>query len=342
MREAVATVLVALLLITAGCNGFLGGGNSRDGETPSPVPETTAPDTPTPTPQPTKLEQEYIDSGNEVGRVVEKRLSERFSTSFVKGTGTRDNTIELTVQLTEGEPLYSGLMNVTQTVAVTLSFRTTTDQSVAMAKGTDGKVHFPESVTVDVLNHDGDHVGTVDLDPEQAVAYRIREASPGLYAESVVQKFDYTRGYEDGDKEPGWYLNRSNLLDFRCDFIHRLKKESDPADSSFHKQVPTDNITIYPSTLEIRNEFVWDDDEYGQYFSSAEAAHWGAYYRTSNKSWALPPSAITVYMHRVNEDDFWGRMPVDHVYWILERRKINENLGPYINSAEYEFIEDGD
>lgn len=341
MRGVVVTALVAIMLVTAGCNGFLDSGNSRDGGTPSTAAETTAPDTPTPSPTPTEFEQEYIDSGNEFARVVGERFSERFETSLVDGTGYRNKTFHLTVQLSEGEPLYSGVMNTTQTVAVTLTFKTATDET-AMADGTDGKVHFPRDVSVGVLDSDGNYVGTFDIDPEDAFLYRTREVEPEKFAESVVDTLELKSEYERGNHEPVWYLNRSNLADFRVDYIEKLKSESDPADGFFDKRIPTENITIYPSNSEFRHEFKWDDGEYGQYFSSAESSSWTAYRKATNESWAFPPSAITLYMHRPDEDDFQSWMPAENVYWIIDRQKDHDNLSAFINSAEYEFIEDGE
>lgn len=343
MKRAVATALVALMLVTAGCNGFVDSGNSTDGGTPGTAPETTAPDTPapTPTPTPTELEQEYIDSGNEFARVVGERLSERFATSLVDGTGNRDKTFQLTVQLAEGEPLYSGMMNTTQTVATTITFKTATNEN-AMADGTDGKVHTPHGVFVDVVDSDGNDVGSFAINPKKAFRYRVREIQPDELATSVVDTLELERDYTRGDQAPGWYLNRSNLVDFRVDFVEKLKSESDPAKTAFAKRIPTDNISIYPSTSEFRNEFEWDDDEYGQFYSSADAVHWATYYKTMNESWALAPSAITLYMHRPGEDDYRGRMPVEHVYWILDRQKDNANLSTYIDSEEREFIQDGE
>lgn len=51
MHRAVGTVLVAVLVVFAGCNGVFGGGNNEPVETFTPAPEPTPKPTPTPVPQ---------------------------------------------------------------------------------------------------------------------------------------------------------------------------------------------------------------------------------------------------------------------------------------------------
>lgn len=126
LRRVVAIALVAIILVTAGCNGFVDSGDSTDEGAPETAPKTTAPITTTSvsqTPTPSPQEQGYITSGKEFTRVMAKRTNETHGMFPYNRGFYPNNTVSMTFRLDDGTPLYKSMMNVTQTVSLSSSQR---------------------------------------------------------------------------------------------------------------------------------------------------------------------------------------------------------------------------
>lgn len=336
-------VLVVGLVILSGCSGLLGPDESTPTATETVMETPTATPTETPTPTPTEQEREYVESGETFNRIIEVRVDENHDTRVVSSTAHRNNTVALTVRLTEDDVLYSGMMDVAETVAVTTAFRTTPNETGAMSEGTEGWLHRPEMVFVTIENSSGDRLGTFRIDPEQANAYRVREISPGTFAQGVVNTLETEQSHERGERSPGWYLNQSSLVDFANDYVVLLRNQTDPANSSFTREFPIDDITLDPGDMQLHHEIHnWSVERYGQASISAEAAIYGTYWRATDRSWAMPPDRVSIYIHRVDGDDLKGYMDNEAVFRLLRSNRDSQNLTRYLNSAEFEFVEDGE
>lgn len=341
MKRVFAAALIATLLMTAGCNGVFDSGNTPDQtprQTATQVPTTTT--TPPQTPTPTALEQEYLASGREFTSVMGERMHIIHGMYIVDLEAYRNNTVSITYRMNKSTPLYKSMMNATQTAAVTLPMRTTTDEDEAMKSGRSGKVHRPDMIYVNVVDPEGNHIGSFQIDPEAATEYRLYRLEADIFARNVVDSLDLEREVERGSHSPGWYLNRSQLYDWVRLYLHTLREETDPSETVYKREFPLEEVDLNPENMTIHLELQWDDAEMGQAFISGEADINAVYYEVTNASWAMEPKKISYYFHRPGIEDWRGHMDIESVAWILDAPKNTTNLSRYFNMAEGEAVED--
>jgi len=348
MKHVKIMLVFVICLISAGCFGIIGGESPSNIEktpngtssavTTSEPPTTTA--TPTPADTPTDGEREYLASGKEFTRVVGGRLEKIHHMEAVSRTIYRNNTVELTVRLNEGDPLYMGMMNVTQTVSLVLTARTSTNESKAFHDGIDGKVHRPRHIYINVQNPNGKYLGSFEIHPESATKYRLGMFDADVFAQNVENTLEVERAWKRGSHSPDWYLNRSQLVDWRRAYKIILRNETDPSEPIYTEKFPIDNISIYPSEMRIHHEMVWDQDKMGTGFVSAQAAMHTAYWKATDRAWAMAPLELSHYMDRPNVDDIRGHMHLASVYWLVKRPKNTTNLNAYLNMDEGQAVDD--
>lgn len=341
MKRAILIVLVGTLLVTAGCNGLLDGGNSTDAtprETITQVPTATA--TPDQTPTPMVLEQEYMASGREFTIVMAERMHAIHGMYLVDRKVYRNNTVSITYRLNEGTPLFKSMMNATQAAAVTLTARTTTDEDIAMRNGREGKIHRPEMINVNIVDPQGNHIGNFQINPEAATDYRLYRLDPDNFAQNVVNTLELERQVERGSHSPGWYLNRSQLYDWVRLYLRTLSQETDPSETVYEKEFQLREVDLNPENMTIHLELEWDRVEMGQSVLGGQTDINAVYYETANASWAMAPKRISYYFDRPDRDDWRGHMDIEAVAWILDEPKTTRNLNEYFNMAEGELVDD--
>lgn len=344
MRRTVASALVAIMLITAGCNGFLDSGNSTNVGTPGTAPNTTDPGTtttaPSLTPTPSPQEQEYLRSGKEFTRVMGIRMNNTHGMFFTDRGFYRNNTVSMTYRLGQGTPLYKSMMNATQTVSVIIPTRTTTDEKVAMGNGREGKIHRPEMVYIRIVDHNGNRIGSFEIDPDTAYKYRRYELDGDVFAQNIVDTLNLEQDVERGDRSPVWYLNRSQLYDWTFRYAGVLRQETDPSETSFEKEFSLVGLDIKPGEMVVHYETEWDNVEMGQAAISGQAAIYDSYYITTDKAWAMAPRRLSHYFHVPGGDDIRSHMDLSSVMWLLRKDNPRDYKNEYFQMAETEIIED--
>jgi len=251
-----------------------------------------------------------------------------------------NNSVKMTIRLNEGDPIYMGMMNVTQTFSVVLPVRTSPNEEKALRNSTSGKLHRPDNIIVDVQDPDGNYLGSFHINPEAAVKYRQGQFDAHVFARNVENTLELKRKWERGSHAPSWYLNRSQLVDWVRAYKLILRNETDPTKTTYNKEFPMDNITIYPSMMRVHHNMVWDQDKMGTGFVSAEAAMHTAYWKATDRTWAMAPLRLSHYINRPNVDDIRAHMDFASVYWLLKRPKNNTNLNAYLNMIEGEAVDD--
>lgn len=343
MRRFVATALVAIMLVTAGCNGFLDTGNSTDGGTPGTAPETTAPPTTSPpqTPTPSPQEQEYLTSGKEFTRVMGIRLNRTHGMYITDRGFYRNNTVSMSYRLDEGTPLYKSMMNVSQTVSVIVPVRTTTDEDEAMQGDINtGMIHRPEMVYVRIVDPDGNRIGTFQVDPDEANQYRRLEMDADVFGQNVVDTLDLEGDADRGDRSLEWYLNRSQLHDWKEAYINVLRADTDPDETVYESEFPVEGIEIHPDEMRVHHELTWYSEVMGQEELSGIADINSVYYETVDRGWAMSPHRLSYYFDKPDARDIRGHMDLESVLWLLGKDNREEYLNDYLNMAETEIVDE--
>lgn len=348
LRYATLIAAFVFLAVTAGCNTLGGDSPSQldsptvvettDKHTPPPsrTKSTTTADTPSLSPQ----EQEYVESGRALMHVVGARFQQVHHMDAVSRKVYPNNSVKMTIRLNDGDPVYMGMMNVTQTFSVVLPVRTTPDAEEAMGNGTSGKLYRPEKIYVDIQAPNGEFLGRFRINPETAVKYRFGKFDADVFAQNVENTLELEGEWKLGTHSPSWYLNRSQLVDWVRVYKIILRNETDPSDTIYTGKFPMDSITIHPSEMRVHHEMIWDQDKMGTGFVSAQAAMHTAYWKATNQAWAMAPLRLSHYMDRPGVDDIKGHMDLGSVFWLLTRPKNNTNLNAYLNMDEGRAIDD--
>jgi hypothetical protein len=341
MRRAVGTALVALMLVSAGCSGFLDSGDSPEDGAPGTAPEITVPPTTAPqTPTPSAQEQEYLTSGKEFTRVMALRLNRTHEMYLTERGFYRNNTVSMSYRLDEGSPLYKSIMNVSQTVSVIIPIRTTADESMAMENGRDGKIHRPEKIYVQIVDDGGELIGKFQIDPTKAYRYRLYELDADIFAQDVVDSLELERDVVRGGHSPGWYLNRSQLYDWSLRYAATLRQDTNPNETVYEEKFPIEGIEVIPGEMRVHHELMWDSKEMGQDVLSGHSAISEVYYMTVDDAWAMSPRRLSFYFHRPDGVDIEGHMDLKSVLWLLEKDNPQEYMNEYLLKAETETVDD--
>lgn len=271
-------------------------------------------------------------------------------TKFVESRAFRNNTVELTIELYNNTGDYAdgslraSAMDVTQVVATLVHGRTTSNESLAFENGTDGLLHQPENVFVLIQGTDGGSVGRFEVNPSLARAYMDHRFGTDAFADQVVRTFDIDREVARGKHDPEWYLNLSQLRNWGLVYINEVRQSSNPEDNGYNKSIPTSGVSPRPEDFEIHHEIQdWSAGDMGQYATSAESTIYGAYWRTTRKSLAMPPERVSVYIHVVGKKDLKSYMKRKHVYDLLSSPQINQTtLTNYQLSRQTKFVEGND
>jgi len=338
-----AAVICIITVITAGCSGIIDGNDSTSTDPPLNVtssPEATQENirtsrpTDVPIDTPTEKEREYLASGKEVTRVVGGRLEKIHEMKAVSRNIYRNNTIYLTVRLNKGDPLYMGMMNVTQTVSVVLQARTTPNASRGFQNGVNGVVHRPKNIYIDIQDPRGRYLGSFEIHPESAAEYRLGMFDTNVFARNTERTLDLERDWERGIHSPGWYLNRSQLVDWARAYKIILRNETDPSKTVYDQEFPIENVSVRPSEMRVHHDLYWDDDEMGQIGLSAQSDINKAYWMTTDRAWAMAPLTLSHRLNRPGLENVSGHMDLENVYWLLERPKNNTNHSWYYSQIE--------
>ena len=316
-------------------------------QTETPPPRTAATDSPKSI---EKEEDEFVVSGREFNELVESGLAIH-RTRFVDSKAYPNNTVEVSVGMYSHTDKYadgslrSSLMDVTQSVATAVAVRTTPEVEMAMKNGTDGSLHEPDEIIVQVYSTDDEYIGEFEISPNLARAYMDHRFSSAAFADHVLSSLATERDVAQGEHAPSWYLNTSQLRNWELVYVDEVSKLSDPDDHGYSRELPTGGISIKPGKFKIRHEIRdWDADEMGQYRVSAESTLHGAYWRATKRSWALPPRRLNVTIHHVEKDTILkSYMDREHVKELLAAERINQTtLTRYHQEAQVEFVEDED
>jgi len=348
-----AIVLLSLALAGSGCVDIRGEDGGSDTMPPSSPTDTETEEpissTPTTTKEQTSLvkENEFVRSGTAFNNEISERL-EIHRTKFVESRAFRNNTVELTVELYNNTDEYAdgslraSAMDVTQAVATLVHGRTTSNESLAFENGSDGLLHQPKNVFVRIQGIDGRSVGRFEVNPSLARAYMDHRFGTDAFADHVVGTFHLDRKVPRGNHSPEWYLNLSQLRNWGLIYIDEVQRSSNPDESGYHKAIPTSGVSPHPGDFRIHHEIKdWKVGEMGQYATSAEATIYGAYWRTTQKSSAMPPERVSVYVHVIEKNDLKSYMKRKHVYDLLSAPKINQTtLTNYQLSRQTKFVED--
>jgi len=333
-------------VITAGC-GALGDESSPqrntssvietgEEQTKNRITESTTTESP---PSLSKQEQEYIESGRELMHVVGARSQQVHHMEAVSRKVYSNNSVKMTIRLNDGDSIYMGMMNVTQTFSVVLPVRTSPNEEEAFRNGTSGKLHRPEKIIVDIQDPDGNYLGSFHINPESALKYRYGKSDADVFARNVKNTLKLEREWERGSHSPSWYLNRSQLADWVQAYKIILRNETDPSRTIYKQKFPIKGISIHPGENKVHHEMRWDQATMGTGFISAQADIHTAYWMTTDRAWAMAPFELSHYMDRPGVADIRGQMDLASVYWLLERPKNNTNMNAYLNMDEGEIVD---
>lgn len=355
MNRSTAVLLLLLVLFSLGCVGLQSDNNPRTPEpehaTAPPQRSTTTspPQTSVPTTSGLSKVNEYERSGRAFYKVVRDRMGVH-RTTFVSGQAYENNTVKMSIALyaNTGEfadgSLRASTMDVTQAVATAVDVRTTSNDSRAMANGTKSQLHQPKKVVVRIQDVTGNTIGKFEINPRLARAYMDRRFSSKAFANHVLGSIELEQEVPRGKRSPEWYLNLSQLRNWGLVYIQEVRDLSEPSDGVFNEKISVQKLTSRPDEFQLHHEIMgWNSEEMGQYATSAEATIYGAYWRATAKSWALPPKSISVYIHVSGKKDLKGYMDRKHVYELLSAPTINQTtLTRYQRSSRTDFVAEED
>jgi len=229
------------------------------------------------------------------------------------------------------------MMDGAQAVAAVTFYGTSANESLPKQNGSIQRFHQPNLVRIDILDPDGQYLGTYEIDPKRAREYRLTRRSPEEFANDVISSYDSEEFYDRGNSKPSDYLNRSELSLWASDYATEVRNWSQ---GGFDSKFPVDNIRINSRTNEVLHEFEWSMDEYGQVTDSAYATAYTAYWRTVGRSWAKAPQNLYVYIDRPNHDkNYAAHMNRQDVFILLESNLDPVNRSAYLRQAEGGFVE---
>lgn len=334
MRRSIWVIVVAVLILAAGCQDPL----SSDTESPTRTPVETEIATPVPTPSPE--EQAFTRNGEIFGDLVQDELWDRPLTNVIDYRGYGNNTVELTVLVRQRYPVKRVVMDTAQATSIVLGNRTSAEGSVAVQDATREQLHRPNEILVSLRSPSKDQVGTFRIDPDTAVAYRNNEISADTFARTVYDTLSTRRSYERGDQSLVWYLNNAELADFNVDFEESISNQSKRSISPLDRPIPTENVSFYPADMRIHFHIDWNETKMGFPSPIGDVIMYNAYWRTTRSSPAIPPDKVSIYMDRPGKNDTFSSQTREMVEWLLDGETSGQRLQTYHNNATFEIIAD--
>jgi len=345
MNRRTIIILLSICVALSGCGTILDGdgshtdlNNSSTNSELSPEAESsTNPDTTATNARLTSEQQEIVDHGEAFSRLVERILDRQSATEYISSTSYPNGSIILTIQVEPGTPLYWSLMDTGQAVAAVTYFGTTENRSLPRDNETISRLHEPENVKIHVLNPADEYIGSFEINPDRARAYRSNDRTAFQFSNDIISSYESEQFYDRGNIKPSHYLNRSELSLWAQDYAREVRNWSN---GSFDSKFPVENIRTNSRSYEVLHQFNWTRNEYGQVTDSAYATVYTAYWRTAGSSLAKPPENLYVYIKRPNnEKNYAGHMSLYNASILLKSNLDPVNRTAYLNRAEGGFVE---
>jgi len=345
MRHQITVLLLSICVVLSGCSTILDSdGHQTDLENSSTnsglsgdAGSATNTDTNATNVSLTSEQREIVDHGKAFSRLVERILDRHSATEYISSTSYPNRSIRLTIQVEPDTPLYWSLMDTGQAVAAVTYFGTTENRSLPRENGKIARLHEPENIKINVLNPTGEYIGSFEVNPDRARAYRSNDRTAFQFSNDIISSYESEQFYERGSIKPSHYLNRSELSLWAQDYAREVRNWSR---GSFDSKFPVENIRTNSRSYEVLHQFNWTRGEYGQVTDSAYATVYTAYWRTAGSSLAKPPENLYVYIERPGQEkNYAGHMSLYNASILLKSNLDPVNRSAYLNRAEGGFVE---